>query len=94
MWWLFAIDGPSLIGDAIFTIGAIVLGGSILDSLFSSTTSAASPSASIDPKEHEKALSQAQSYAIIDEIIDRIEVGHITQNSKLGNVIHIKWKLK
>lgn len=31
---------------------------------------------------------------IIDEIIDRIEVGHITQNSKLGNVIHIKWKLK
>ena len=63
MWWLFAIDGPSLIGDAIFTIGAIVLGGSILDSLFSSTTSAASPSASIDPKEHEKALSQAQSYA-------------------------------
>lgn len=31
---------------------------------------------------------------IIDEIVDRIEVGHITQNSKLGNVIHIKWKLK
>ena len=30
---------------------------------------------------------------IVDAIIDRIEVGHITQNSKLGNVIHIQWKL-
>ena len=64
MWLLFAIDGPSIIGDAIFTIGAIVLGGSILDSLFNSTTTTtASPSASIDPKEHENALSQAKSYA-------------------------------
>lgn len=29
----------------------------------------------------------------IHKIIDRIEVGHIVQNSKLSNVIHIQWKL-
>lgn len=30
---------------------------------------------------------------IIDEIIERIEVGHATKKSKLGNLIHIYWKL-
>lgn len=32
--------------------------------------------------------------SIVDEIIERIEVGHITRKSKPGNVIHIQWKLK
>ena len=31
---------------------------------------------------------------IVDEIIDRIEVGHTTRNSKPGKTIHIQWKLK
>ena len=31
---------------------------------------------------------------IIDEIIERIEVSHMTRRSKPGNVIHINWKLK
>lgn len=32
--------------------------------------------------------------AIVAETIERIEVGHVSQNSKLGHVIHIQWKLK
>ena len=32
--------------------------------------------------------------SIVDEIIERIEIGHITRKSKPGNVIHIQWKLK
>ena len=32
--------------------------------------------------------------AIIAETIERIEVGHVSQHSKPGNVIHIQWKLK
>lgn len=31
---------------------------------------------------------------VVDEIIERIEVGHVTRKSKPGNVIHIHWKLK
>lgn len=31
---------------------------------------------------------------IISDIIERIEVGHITNNTKPGNIIHIYWKLK
>lgn len=32
--------------------------------------------------------------AIVSETIERIEVGHVSQHSKPGNVIRIQWKLK
>lgn len=31
---------------------------------------------------------------ILNEVIERIEIGHVTKKSKPGNVIHIYWKLK
>lgn len=31
---------------------------------------------------------------ILDATIERIEIGHVTQNSRPGNVIHIYWKLQ
>ena len=31
---------------------------------------------------------------ILDDVIERIEIGHLTKKSKPGNVIQIYWKLK
>ena len=31
---------------------------------------------------------------ILNETIERIEIGHVTSKSKPGSVIHIYWKLK
>ena len=31
---------------------------------------------------------------ILDDVIERIEIGHVTKKSKPGSVIHIYWKLK
>ena len=31
---------------------------------------------------------------ILDDVIERIEIGHLTPKSKPGNVIRIYWKLK
>jgi hypothetical protein len=31
---------------------------------------------------------------ILDEVIERIEIGHVKRKSKPGNVIHIYWKLR
>ena len=31
---------------------------------------------------------------ILDEVIERIEIGHVKHKSKPGNVIHIYWKLR
>ena len=31
---------------------------------------------------------------ILDDVIERIEIGHVTKKSKPGNVIQIYWKLK
>ena len=31
---------------------------------------------------------------ILDDVIERIEIGHVTNKSKPGSVIHIYWKLK
>ena len=31
---------------------------------------------------------------ILDDVIERIEIGHVRRNSKPGSVIHIYWKLK
>ena len=31
---------------------------------------------------------------ILDDVIERIEIGHLTSKSKPGNVIRIYWKLK
>ena len=31
---------------------------------------------------------------ILNDVIERIEIGHLTRKSKLGNVIRIYWKLK
>jgi hypothetical protein len=31
---------------------------------------------------------------ILEDVIERIEVGHVGKNSKPGNVIQIYWKLK
>lgn len=31
---------------------------------------------------------------VIGDVIERIEIGHVTNKSKLGSVIHIYWKLK
>ena len=80
MWWLLAIDGPALIGDTIFTLGVIVLGGSALDVLPGTTTV---PSTTIvDPKEHEKALSQTKSYAVsISDPDEPYAVHHIVAKS-------------
>lgn len=30
----------------------------------------------------------------LDDVIERIEIGHVTHRSKLGKVIQIYWKLK
>ena len=32
--------------------------------------------------------------AILDNVIERIEIGHVKRKSKPGSVIHIYWKLK
>ena len=31
---------------------------------------------------------------ILDDVIERIEIGHVRKKSKPGNVIQIYWKLK
>ena len=31
---------------------------------------------------------------VLDAVIERIEIGHVTNKSKPGNVIHIYWKLQ
>ena len=31
---------------------------------------------------------------ILDDVIERIEIGHVRRNSKPGSVIQIYWKLK
>lgn len=37
---------------------------------------------------------EALAPEILDAVIERIEIGHVTRKSRPGNVIHIYWKLK
>ena len=59
MWWLCCVDGALPFGDAIFTIGTLLLIGNAISSTLNSKAAVADS----EPDEHNNALSEVRDYA-------------------------------